>query len=101
MLVWALVTVMLWVSPLVYALSDQPQEPQSGGQKPPLLKFNGQTQATGAADSNAADPPAPQLVYPEDVHDFGAVSRGAKLVHIFKIHNAGETPLKIFNAKGT
>ena len=46
-----------------------------------------------------ADSPAPAAVFDELVHDFGQVSRGEKLTHVFVIRNEGNAPLEVLNVK--
>lgn len=55
-----------------------------------------------AARENSATPAAagPKIVFPEPVHDFGTVTRGASVSHDFKVRNEGSAPLELVGAKG-
>lgn len=54
--------------------------------------------ASSGTDSNE---PAPQIYFPEPLHDFGTVPRGSKVSHTFKVINNGNAPLKLIKAKGS
>ncbi len=59
-----------------------------------------QTPPGEANDGAVAASGAPQISLPENLFDFGKVTRGAKLTHNFKVRNTGDAPLKIIKAKG-
>jgi len=90
------ITMLCWIFPSAHSMAKTPQKPQSGSERP-LLK----TSASDSTKTHDADLSRPQLVYPTDTHDFGAVTRGSRLVHVFTFQNTGNAPLKIFNAKGS
>jgi hypothetical protein len=48
-----------------------------------------------AAAGAASDPRGPQISVAEPLHDFGAVTAGAVLVHVFEIRNTGDGVLEI------
>jgi len=90
------ITVLCWIFPIVNSMADTPQKSQSGS-KIPLMKMP----ATDTTNTKDTDQSRPQLVYPTDTHDFGSVTRGSRLIHVFTVQNTGNAPLKIFKAKGT
>ncbi len=47
------------------------------------------------------DRPAPQIFFPETTHDFGTISRGDNVSHLFKVRNTGDAPLRLIKAKGS
>jgi len=44
---------------------------------------------------------APSIVAPEGVFDFGTVEQGSTVSHAFRLQNAGSSPVRIENVKGT
>lgn len=54
---------------------------------------------TKAEDDDTASAGTPTISFAEEVHDFGSVTRGAKLTYHFKVRNTGDAPLKIIKAK--
>jgi len=59
--------------------------------------------ATPAADVNAVDPNIPKttMSFGEMTHDFGALTEGDKVSHVFNFTNNGDEPLIINSAKGS
>jgi len=47
------------------------------------------------------DKAAPQIYYPEAVHDFGTISRGGSVSHVFAVRNTGNAPLRLLGVKDT
>jgi len=97
--VLALWAAVVWCSSPTLLAGEQEQGAQTSsadkaeqGHAPKLLA------AAGKADS----PPAagPKIVFPEPIHDFGTVARGASVSHNFKVRNEGSAPLEVISAKG-
>ncbi|MCA6078661.1 DUF1573 domain-containing protein [Fulvivirga sedimenti] len=66
---------------------------------------NGGTQVAPAVQANAPDQkpegPLPTFAFNEIEHDFGTISEGDVVEHIFRFTNNGEAPLVIENAIGS
>lgn len=44
---------------------------------------------------------APQISFPEAVHDFGTITQGSKVSHKFVVRNTGDAPLRLIRAQGS
>lgn len=53
------------------------------------------------AQEKAEDNPAPRIHFPESVHDFGTISRGGHISHVFSVRNTGSAPLELLGVKDT
>ena len=54
-----------------------------------------------SADSGSGTEGGPRTSFSEFSHDFGNVSQGTKLTHVFKVRNTGTEPLELIRAKGS
>ncbi len=60
-----------------------------------------------ATDQKTPDPPkgkntsGPVIYFPEPEFDFGNISQGDKVSHVFVVQNKGDEPLKLIKAKGS
>src|SRR5690554_7832850 len=63
-------------------------------------KVNEENVAT-AADRDADAGKFPVITFEESTHDFGTISRGTRVEHLFKFKNTGDAPLMIVNAKSS
>ncbi len=54
-----------------------------------------------ASKSVEAGQPAPEIFFPEPLHDFGTIASGSKVSHNFKVINKGDAPLQLIKAKGS
>lgn len=50
---------------------------------------------------DTAEATGPRISFSEPTHDFGIVLQGSTLVHVFKVKNTGDEPLKLIRAKGS
>ncbi len=55
--------------------------------------------ATPSAAEEKPEGPLPVAVYETTDHDFGTISEGQKVIHVYKIKNTGEAPLIIQSAQ--
>jgi len=60
-------------------------------------------EARAAANQKAgtAADAAPEIYFPEAVHDFGTIARGSRVSHNFIVKNTGSAPLRLIKAKAT
>lgn len=58
---------------------------------------NNPNTASGEADASEL----PQIVFEEEVFDFGTITQGEKVKHLFKFTNTGKSDLIISSARGT
>src|SRR5690554_5874193 len=63
-------------------------------------KVNEENVAT-AADRDADAGKFPVITFEESTYDFGTISRGTRVEHLFKFKNTGDAPLMIVNAKSS
>jgi hypothetical protein len=56
--------------------------------------------ATADRGDETASGGAPQITFPEEIHDFGTITQGTRLVHHFKVRNTGDAPLQLLRADG-
>ena len=63
-------------------------------------KVNEENVAT-AADRDVEAGKFPVITFNESTHDFGTISRGTRVEHLFKFKNTGDAPLMIVNAKSS
>jgi hypothetical protein len=57
--------------------------------------------SVGAQDSNTSPASGPVITFEKATHDFGDISAGDKVEHIFKFTNTGTEPLIITNIQVT
>ncbi|MFK7908285.1 MAG: DUF1573 domain-containing protein [Chitinophagales bacterium] len=69
----------------------------------PAAKTAAEVPATPAADANAVDPNIPKttMSFSDMTHDFGNITEGDKVSHVFAFTNNGDEPLIINSAKGS
>ena len=59
------------------------------------------TNTTAAEPETAPEGPVPVFEFSEELHDFGTITEGDVVEHIFTFTNTGEAPLIISSAKGS
>lgn len=70
----------------------------------PATDVSGSTQVANPAEGAAAPVPTGPITsikFDEETYDWGKVTDGEKVVHVFKFKNTGKEPLIISNAKGS
>lgn len=94
------VAVILFASLLVFSAPLVAQEKPAGKTRAKHLSANtGEPSKAGKpVDESLA---TPRIYFPEPLHDFGAIARGSKVTHKFKVVNNGDAPLRLIKAKGS
>ena len=80
---------------------QEPILPSVDEEKPSVSKVVEDPKKKSAVQREAQPEAAPKIVAVEATHDFGKVSAGESVEHVFKIKNEGEGELRIERAKGT
>jgi hypothetical protein len=71
---------------------------QLEGNKPPVTGPAKLAQAATALPETKPEGPLPVIEFDTMDHDFGTVTEGQKVIHVYKVKNTGQAPLIIQNA---
>ncbi|WPP53382.1 DUF1573 domain-containing protein [Catalinimonas niigatensis] len=82
-------------------VSDLEQRVAELESKTPAAKSSALTRQISQPESNAPQGEAPEFKFEESAYDFGAITEGDVVEHIFKFTNTGEAPLIIQSASAS
>ena len=94
MLAVVVVAAVAWIA---LGSSDKVPPSQPAVEAPP----ESQALVSNQPDAGVPATGTPKIVFPETSYDFGAITQGSSVSHVFVVRNAGDAPLTLIEVGGS